>query len=53
MQTNKNLKEAKELRAYARGLLYVANTTNVIFAKFAWTFINIEFLQFIFKGSKT
>ena len=40
----KSKKESKELRAYVKALVYVADTMNIIFAKFAWTIINIEFL---------
>ena len=35
-------KKVKRLQAYTRALVYVAKTVNIIFAKFAWTFINIE-----------
>ena len=52
MQTTKNLKNSKELLTYARVLVYVAETINVILSKLVWTFINIEFLQCIFKSSK-
>ena len=49
--TNQKMyKKLKELRAYARALVYVADTMNIIFAKFAWTIINIEFLQCILKA---
>ena len=30
-------------------LVNIANTVNIVSTKFAWTFINIEFLQCIFK----
>ena len=45
-------KKLKELRAYPRALVFVADTMNIIFGKFAWTMINIEFLQCIFKRTK-
>ena len=45
-------KKVKRLRAYARALVDVANTLNIVSTKFAWTFINIEFLQCIFKSRK-
>ena len=48
----KSLKKVKRLRAYARALVNVANTLNIVSAKFAWTFINIELLQCIFKSRK-
>ena len=48
----KFLKKVKRLRAYARAFIYVANTVNIVTTKFAWTFINIEFLQCIFRNSK-
>ena len=53
IQNNKkSIKKSKEVRAYARALVYVADTMNIFFAKFAWTVINIEFLQCIFKSTK-
>ena len=45
-------KKSKEVRAYARALVYVADTMYVTFAKFAWTIINIKFLQCTFKSTK-
>ena len=52
IQAYRKSKKVKILRAYARALIYVANTVNIVFTKFAWTFINIEFLQCIFKTRK-
>ena len=43
----------KRLRAYARALVYVDNIVDIIFAKFAWTVIDIEFLQSTFKSRKS
>ena len=37
----KSLKKVKRLRAYARALVDIANTVNIVSTKFAWTFINI------------
>ena len=47
-KSNKN----NYIKAYARTVDNVANTVNVVSTKFAWTFINIEFLQCIFKSRK-
>ena len=53
IHTTKNLqKKSKEVRAYARALVYVPDTINVIFSKFACTIISIEFLQCTFKSTK-
>ena len=41
------------MQAYVRALVYVADTVNIIFAKFAWTIIDIEFLQSTFKSRKS
>ena len=49
-QKKTNIK--KKLRAYGKALVYVTNTVNIISAKFAWRFINIEFHQFIFSSRK-
>ena len=40
----KCIKQKKGLRAYARALVYVADTVDIIFANFAWTVIDIAFL---------
>ena len=42
----------KGLRDYARALVYVADTVDIIFATFARTVIDIEFLQSTFKSRK-
>ena len=48
------IKQTKNgLRAYARALVYVADTVDIIFAKFTWTVIDIEFLQSTFKSRKS
>ena len=41
IQAYKKSKKVKRLRAYARALVNVANTLNIVSTKFAWTFINI------------
>ena len=38
------------MQAYARALVYVTNTVDIICKKFAWTVIDIDFLQFTFKN---
>ena len=43
IQAYKKSRKVKRLRAYARALVYVANTVYIVSTKFAWSIINIEF----------
>ena len=43
----------KGLRVYARALVNVADTVDIIFAKFAWTIIDIGFFQSTFKSRRS
>ena len=52
IQACKKSKKVKRLRAYARALVNVANTVNIVSTKFAWKFINIKFLQCILKAER-
>ena len=43
---------SKEVQAYARALIYVADTIDIIFTKFAWTNQNSNLFTLFLKSSR-